>query len=122
VGHVTYNRTDRLSEEIKKEVSHIIHNELKDPRISGMCSVMNVLVTRDLRYAKIYVSVLGNEKEQESTLEGLNRAIGFIRKELGKRIKIRYTPEISFVLDTSIEYSVHISKIIDEVNRQREEE
>lgn len=115
-----HQRLDRISEEIKKEISRIIREDVKDPRISPMVSILRVDVARDLRYAKIYVSVLGNEEEKTSTIEGLTRAAGFIRKELGRVLTIRYIPELSFVLDTSIEYSVDISKKIVEITREQE--
>jgi len=117
---VRHQRLDRISEEIKKEISRIIREDVKDPRISPMVSILRVDVARDLRYAKVYVSVLGNEEEKTSTIEGLTRAAGFIRKELGRVLTIRYIPELSFVLDTSIEYSVDISKKIVEITREQE--
>jgi len=116
---VRHQRLDRISEEIKKEISRIIREDVKDPRISPMASILRVDVARDLRYAKVYVSVLGNEQEKTSTIEGLTRAAGFIRKELGRVLTIRYIPELSFMLDTSIEYSVDISKKIMEVTREQ---
>ncbi|HHZ13048.1 MAG: 30S ribosome-binding factor RbfA [Caldicoprobacterales bacterium] len=115
-----HQRIDRIAEEVKKEVSRIIREEVKDPRIGQMASVLRADVSGDLRHAKIYVSVLGDDKERASTMEGLTRAAGFIRKGLGRALKIRYVPELSFILDTSIEYSVDISKKIMEVNRQQE--
>jgi len=116
---VRHQRLHRISEEIKKEISRIIREDVKDPRISPMASILRVDVARDLRYAKVYVSVLGNEQEKTSTIEGLTRAAGFIRKELGRVLTIRYIPELSFMLDTSIEYSVDISKKIMEVTREQ---
>ena len=113
-------RIKRISEEVKRVVSDIISNELKDPRISPMTSLTHVEVTRDLRFAKIYISVLGNEVEKNETLEGLENAKGFIRREIGNRIKLRYVPEPTFSLDDSIEQSIYISKLIDKVNREDE--
>ncbi|MGI6706907.1 MAG: 30S ribosome-binding factor RbfA [Clostridia bacterium] len=118
---MNYTRTDRVSEEIKKEVSNIIRDELKDPRIASINSITKVHVTKDLRHAKIYISVLGESEEQKATIDALNHAAGFIRKELGRRIRIRYTPEILFLLDASIAYSVHISKLIDDVTGQKDD-
>lgn len=92
------DRTDRISEEVKREVSFIIQNELKDPRIAKMISVTAADVTRDLRYARVYVSVLGDENEKRDAIEGLRSAAGFIRREIGRRIQLRYTPEIIFEL------------------------
>ncbi len=108
------DRTARISEEMKREISSIIQNELKDPRLSSLISVTNVNVTKDLRYAKVYVSVMGNEEEKKNSLEGLKSAAGFIRREVGHRIQLRYTPEVQFELDNSIEHGAYISKLIDE--------
>ncbi|NLJ41193.1 MAG: 30S ribosome-binding factor RbfA [Clostridiales bacterium] len=115
-----HQRIDRISEEIKKAVSRIIRDSVKDPRVAQMVSVLRAEVSGDLRHAKIFVSVLGDESERVSTMEGLTRAAGYIRKELGRGLSLRYTPELNFQLDTSIEYSVDISKKIMEVNRQQE--
>lgn len=108
-------RSEKLSEEIKREVSRIIRNEIKDPRITSMVSVTRVEVSNDLGYAKILVSLLGDEVEREKTLEGLNRAKGFIRRELGKKIRTRFVPEITFFVDHSIEHGAYINKLIDKV-------
>ena len=108
------DRTDRISEEVKREVSFIIQNELKDPRIAKMISVTAADVTRDLRYARVYVSVLGDENEKRDAIEGLRSAAVFIRREIGRRIQLRYTPEIIFELDDSIEHGVYINKLINE--------
>lgn len=110
-------RINRISEEVKKVVSDLIQNEIKDPRISGMPSVNKVSVTKDLRFAKIYISVLGSEEDKESTIEGLQNAKGFVRKEIGNRINLRYVPEPIFLLDESIEQALYMSKLIEEVNR-----
>lgn len=109
-------RVNRISEEVKKVVSELIYNGLKDPRISPMTTITNVEVTRDLRYVRIYVSVLGNQEEKDNTITGLESAKGFIRKEIGSRIDLRYVPEPIFHLDESIEKGIYMSKLIDEVN------
>ncbi len=107
-----YNRIDRISEEVKKELSLVIR-ELKDPRLqTGMVSVVNVNVTKDLRFAKAYISVFGDEKAKKGAIEALLGAAGFVRKEIGRRIDLRYTPEFSFVLDDSIEYGSHINQVL----------
>ncbi len=107
-----YNRIDRISEEVKRELSMIIR-ELKDPRLlSGMVSVINVSVTKDLKFAKAYISVLGSEKVQNDAIAALKSAAGFIRKEVGRRINLRNTPEFTFVLDNSIEYGAHINEVL----------
>ncbi|MTI67483.1 MAG: 30S ribosome-binding factor RbfA [Firmicutes bacterium] len=115
-------RQARISEEIKKVVSKLITKELKDPGISSLTSITEVEVTGDLRYAKIYISVLGNDKDRDSTIKALERASGFIRKEIGNRIKLRYTPEPVFYSDNSIENGIYISKLIDKVQKEREED
>ncbi|CCJ33535.1 MULTISPECIES: 30S ribosome-binding factor RbfA [Caloramator] len=114
-------RTSRLSEEIKRIVGDIIQNELKDPRIPMLTSITDVEVTKDLRYAKVYVSVFGSEDEKLKCLEGLKNAAGFIRKEVGRKIKARYTPEILFELDRSIEYGMHITKMLQEMKNNDSE-
>ncbi|MDD2446090.1 MAG: 30S ribosome-binding factor RbfA [Clostridiales bacterium] len=111
-------RTNRISEEVRKIVSELILNGLKDPRISSMTTVTKVEVTRDLSFAKIYISVLGNEEEKSETIKGLNSAKGFIRKEIGNNIDLRYSPEPIFHLDESIEEAIRMSKLIDEVNKE----
>jgi ribosome-binding factor A len=105
-------RFRRVAEEIKKEVSDILQTELKDPRIVKMTSVTDVETTRDISYAKIFVSIYGDKDEQETILKVLNKAAGFIRSEIGKRIRIRHTPEIEFHLDRSMEYGAHIESVL----------
>lgn len=107
-------RAGRLAEGIKREVTDIMRN-LKDPRIASMTSLTGVEVTRDMRYARLFISVYGTEEEQQMTLEGLQSASGFIRQELGKRIRLRHLPELSFSLDSSIQHGIRISRILDEV-------
>ncbi|MBR2916099.1 MAG: 30S ribosome-binding factor RbfA [Clostridia bacterium] len=107
-----YNRIDRISEEVKKELSFVIR-DLKDPRLkTNMVSVVNVSVTKDLRFAKAYISVLGDEAAKKGAIDALKGEAGFIRKEIGHRIDLRYTPEFNFVLDDSIEYGSHISEVL----------
>ncbi|MFG6326217.1 MAG: 30S ribosome-binding factor RbfA [Lachnospiraceae bacterium] len=106
----------RVNAEVQHELSNIIRNEIKDPRISTMTSVVAVDVTPDLKYAKAYISVLGSREEQEDTIKGLKNAEGYIRRQLAASINLRNTPQITFVLDQSIEYGVNMSKLIDEVN------
>jgi len=110
---MSYQRTERISEEVRREVDAIIREELGDPRIDGTWSVTRAEVTGDLRYAKIYVSVLEDEK-RDGLMEALKKARGFIRRELGKRMIIRYTPELIFVSDRNIAYGVHIAKVLSE--------
>ncbi|MFI5358734.1 MAG: 30S ribosome-binding factor RbfA [Halanaerobiales bacterium] len=112
-------RAERLAELIKQEISDIIFREVKDPRI-GFLSITDVEVSGDLRNANIYVSVYGTEEERKSTLEGLEKAKGFIRKLLGERITVYHTPELSFHYDQSIEYGAYINKLLDKVKEEDE--
>lgn len=108
------NRLGRIDEEFKKEMSSIISYDLKEPKVTGLVSVTRVKVTPDLRYAKVWVSIL-NAKSVEETLEGLKKSAGFIRAELAKRINLRYTPELSFVIDDSLEYGAKIDSILKDI-------
>jgi ribosome-binding factor A len=104
----------RVNGEVARELSAIIR-ELKDPRIGIMTSVMDAYVAADLKTCKVYISVLGSDDEMADTMEGLNSAKGFIRRELAHRLNMRNTPELTFVLDRSIERGVEMSKKIEEV-------
>ena len=117
-------RSGRLNEEIMREVSDIVKNGMKDPRISQMTSVLRAEVTRDLSFAKVYVSVYGDEAARKDTLEAVVAARGYIRSELAKRLSLRRVPAMIFVMDDSIEYAIHMSKLIDDViqDDQHEEE
>jgi ribosome-binding factor A len=116
---MSYTRIDRISEEVRREVDAIIREELGDPRIGGTFSVTRAEVTGDLRYAKIYVSVLEDDR-REDLLAALKNARGYIRRELGKRMVIRYTPELIFVSDKNIEYGVHIAKVLADTIKETE--
>lgn len=105
-------RNNRLSGEVRKVISEIIQTQLKDPRISDLTSVTDVHVTEDLKYTKIYISVYG---DIDSTFEALQSAKGFIRRELGKKVKMRIVPELIFEKDDSIERGIYMSKLIDQV-------
>lgn len=111
-------KNTRVNGEVQKELSNIIREGIKDPRISSMTSVVSVEVAPDLKTCKAYISVLGDEKAQEDTLAGLKSAEGYIRRELARTINLRNTPEIKFILDQSIQYGVAMSKLIDDVNRK----
>ncbi len=106
----------RINEEVLRALSEIIRGGIKDPRIAPMTSVTSVVVAPDLKTCKAYISVLGDEKACKDTIMGLKSAQGFIRKELAHKVNLRNTPEITFVLDQSIEYGVRMTKLIDEVN------
>lgn len=117
------NREVRLEGEFRRALSEIFLTDLKDPRVSAMLSVMRVEITPDLKYAKVYVSIYDTPERVDSTMEALERAEGFIRAKLNDKIKVRRIPNLAFVHDTSVEYSMHISKLIDEVTaRDREHE
>ena len=109
-------KNTRINSEVLKELSRIISREIKDPRIAPMTSVVSVEVAPDLKTCKAYISVLGDKEAQESTLEGLRSAHGYIRRELARSINLRNTPDVRFILDQSIEYGVNMSKKIDEIN------
>lgn len=123
------HRTGRLGEEIKKIISELLVRGLKDPRLSAMISVTAVEVTNDGSYATVFLSVLGlnpdeekAEKQQQDTLDALNSAKGFIRKEIGRQVKLRHVPDLIFKIDKSLEYGRHISKIISDLDIRHDED
>ena len=111
-----FERTDRIASEIMREAERIIREDVSDPRTECMFSITHVDVTRDLRYAKIYVSIYEEDK-REPMMKALKSAAGFIRHNLGRRVQLRYTPELLFELDTTIEYGVHIASLINQVRK-----
>ncbi len=111
-------KNTRINGEVQKVLSEIIRGEIKDPRISPLTSVVSVSVAPDLKTCKAFISVLGNEEAQVNTMAGLKSAVGYVRRQLAKELNLRNTPEITFVLDQSIEYGVNMSKIIDDVVRK----
>lgn len=112
----------RINSEVMRELSEIIRSEIKDPRIHPMTSVISVEVTPDLKFCKAYISVLGADEAAKATIEGLRSAEGFVRRELARRVNLRNTPQIRFILDQSIEYGVHMSHLIDQVTGELGEE
>ena len=108
-----YERIDRISEEVHKAIDRIIRDELNDPRIGGTWSIVRCEVTRDLRYAKVRISILEADR-RKPMMEALNRAAGFIRRELGHEVDLRYVPEVQFELDTNMEYAAKINRILKE--------
>ncbi len=114
-------KNTRINGEVQRELANIIRGGIKDPRISPLTSVVAVEVAPDLKTCKAYISVLGDSEAQNATLAGLKSAEGYIRRELAHTVNLRNTPEIRFILDQSIEYGVHMSKIIDEVTAKDEE-
>ena len=108
------NRFNRVEEEMKKEISNIISNKLKNPDVTGLISVTKVKVTTDLKFAKVFVSIL-NAKNTKATLRGLKQSSGFVRSEVAKSINLRNTPEIIFELDDSMEYGAKIDSILKDI-------
>lgn len=115
---MTKHRASRLAETMKAEISQMIREELKDPRI-GFVTVTAVEVTEDLSSVKVFVSVLGDEAQRKESLNGLNSAAGFVRREIGQRVRMRQTPEISFKYDPSIEHGAHIAELLKGVEPSR---
>ena len=113
-------RTDRLGEQFREEISRLIQDGLKDPRVSSLASVTRVDVTDDLSYAKALVSVMGSDKEKRDSIIGLNNSAGHIRGILGKSLKIRKVPELNFVLDENLEHAMHIEDILTELKQKGE--
>lgn len=112
-------RIEKLQELIKQEVGKMLLYDIKDPRI-GFVTVTEVKMTGDLREAKIFVSIMGNDEQIKNSMEGLQSALGFIRREIGKRIRLRFTPEISFAPDKSLDYSEHIQKLLLKIEKERD--
>lgn len=108
-------RSNRIAEQMKKELGDIITRKLKDPRV-GFVTVTDVDVTGDLQQATVYISALGNDKDREETLKALAKAAGFIRTEIGQRIRLRRTPEITFEFDSSVEYGNKIDALLRSLN------
>lgn len=113
-------RLGRIEEEYRKELSQIIGYELKNPNVTGLISVTKVKVTNDLKYARVYVSIL-NSKNLKETMAGLKKSAGFIRSELAKSVNLRNTPELIFELDDSLEYGAKIDTILKEIMPRKEE-
>jgi len=119
---VDFSRNERIAEEIKKGVSEIINSDLKDPRIEGLISVTKVKVTKDLGHATVFISFYGDETKKDTTFDVIQNAKNFIRHELAGKIRIKYMPELSFKIDESIEYGIHINKLLEEIKKQKPEE
>lgn len=113
-------RTNRVSEQIKKELGLIIQREMKDPRV-GFITVTGVEVTNDLSQAKVYISVMGSEEQKQNSLKALEKAQGFLRSEIGARIQMRHVPELLFKLDQSIEYGNKIEQLISQLHQERKD-
>ncbi|WP_317854196.1 30S ribosome-binding factor RbfA [Chakrabartyella piscis] len=112
----TNNRISRINDEMLKELSMIIRGELKDPRIGAMTSVIRVDTTQDLKFCKIYISVLGNDEQKDNVMKGLKAATGFIRRLLAQRVNLRHTPELIFKLDDSAEYAIKMETLMSQIS------
>ena len=111
-------KNTRINAEVQRELSEFIRNEVKDPRLAAaMVSVVSVEVTPDLKYCKAYISVLGSDEAAKAVVEGLRSAVGYSRKELARRVNLRNTPEIKFILHQSNEYAVNMSRLIVDVTK-----
>ncbi len=113
-------RMERVQELMKQEISKIILEDVKDPRV-GFVTVTRVSVTSDLRSARVFVSLMGSDEQMANSLRGLNRSLGFIRREVGHRVRLRYTPELSLELDDSMAYSAHIQELLLRVQKEEAE-
>jgi ribosome-binding factor A len=114
-------RSERVEGQLRKEISKILLEDLKDPRI-GFVTITRIELTGDLRYARIYFSVLGDDKAKEESLAGIKSSLGFIRKLIAERIKLRYVPELYFKLDTSLEYSINLEKTFERIRHERKDD
>jgi ribosome-binding factor A len=112
-------RTARIGEAIREEISSILLQEINDPRIQFV-SITRVEVSADLQHAKVYVSILGSDQKREEAFEGLKSARGYIQKKLGKKIRLRYMPEITFKMDTSIDHGMHIFELLQKMKKEGE--
>lgn len=113
-------RVSRVSSLIKREVSQMLMSEIKDDRVgAGMVSVTNVDVTNDLQHAKIFVSIYGTQEAKAETMEGLKASTGFVRREIGQRIRLRRTPEIMFLEDSSLERGTHMVNLLNQLKSDR---
>ncbi len=113
-------RQEKVAQRIKKEVSKIVHDEIRDPRI-GFLTITKVELTNDLRFAKIFYGVLGNDEQKQRAKQGLDSALKYIRRLLGERMEIRYTPDISFQFDKSSEYSIHMHEVFEKIKKEKKE-
>ena len=113
-------RVERVAQDIKRQISIILSQELRDPRI-GFVTITGVELSPDLKYAKVYCSVLGTKKEEEDSIKALNRAAGFIRKLIGQRLNLRFSPEVNFKIDKSIAYQIKIEETLREIENEKEQ-
>lgn len=114
-------RADRVKKVLRIEISRILQEDLKDPRI-GFVTVTRIDLTGDLRYAKVYFSILGDAANQESSVEGIESALGYIRRLVGERLKLKYVPELSFKFDRSMEYSINLEKTFERLKNEHSQD
>jgi len=114
------HRAERVSDEIRRRLTEIISRELKDPRVSFLSSITRVQMSPDLRYAKVYVSVMGTADEQRDSISALRHAAGFLRHELGVDLRLRHTPELQFILDASLSEGDRVLQLIREVESEHQ--
>lgn len=112
----------RVNEEIRKELSYILSNGLKDPRVDTLLTVVRVETTSDLKHCKVFISSLKSKEEKQETIKGLKNAEGFIKRELARRINLRNTPQLNFVLDDSIEYSINMTNMLNRIHVEEDED
>jgi ribosome-binding factor A len=118
---MTTQRPERVQEAIREEVAKIVQQELKDPRL-GFITITKVELTRDLRFARIYFSVLGDPKDKQRALHGLNNSKGYIKGHLADRVKLKFMPDIAFKIDNSFEYTKHIYDLLEKLKKERKED
>lgn len=112
-------RTERVEQQLKKEISKILQEDLKNPRV-GFVTVTRVELTGNLRFARVYFSILGEKEAQGEAIEAIKSAAGFVRKLIGERMKLKYVPEILFKFDESIEYSINLEKTFERIHKEHE--
>ncbi len=115
-------KLERMQQQILEYLGMLIHDEVKDPRVSKLTSIVRVEVAHDLKFARVYVTTLGTDEERKAALEGLNRAKGFLRTRLAVIMKSRIAPELTFINDTSIEYAAHIQKTLESLNIKHDDD
>jgi ribosome-binding factor A len=114
-------RSGRINEEMKKELAALVMTDIRDPRLTAMVSITEVEVTKDLSYAKVYVSIFGTEKEKADSLNAIKNASSFLRREIGRRMNLRHTPELVIVLDTTIDRGMHIDDLIRQISTDKDD-
>ncbi len=115
----SFSRSDRIADLLREEVANMILFEIKDPRVQGLVTIISVKVTKDLRHADFFVSVRGGEKEEESALLGLGKASSFIRRTLGRRIRMRRIPELHFKIDETVKAQEHLEELFKKIHEER---